>query len=306
MQKICKISGKEPDEFFSFFRKTLKGKITRWDYFVNWKKVITNVDVIEMELNLLNSLIGKKNIAEAAESLFLEYPSCVKAIPSLLAIRDRSVQVLVDVSNFVYENFDFSCKKPSGEDARMFSSFILNSGIGELLADRRIKNLVDYVIGVEVGLDTNARKNRGGSLMESIVETFVAKDCLKNNAVYLPQATACKIRSEWQIEIEVDKSQRQIDFAINKDGKLYFIETNFYGGGGSKLKATATEYTSMNTYWNTQGIEFIWVTDGAGWYSTLRPLREYFDKTDYLVNLEMLKLGYLSTIIQHRQVKSNN
>ena len=88
-----------------------------------------------------------------------------------------------------------------------------------------------------------------------------------------------------------------IDFAINNNGKLYFIEVNFYGGGGSKVKSTATEYIRMNEYWNNQGIEFIWITDGAGWKSTLKPLREYFDKADYLLNLEMLRRGVLKRIL---------
>ena len=88
-----------------------------------------------------------------------------------------------------------------------------------------------------------------------------------------------------------------MDFAINKNGKLYFIECNFYGGGGSKLKSTATEYVEMNAYWNRQDVTFIWVTDGAGWKSTLKPLREYFDKSDYLLNLTMLQNGTLEHIV---------
>src|SRR5690606_13907164 len=112
-----------------------------------------------------------------------------------------------------------------------------------------------------------------------------------------PQATVKRIKIEWDIDLIVDKSSRQIDFAINKNGRLYFIECNFYGGGGSKLKSTATEYIKMNEYWNAQGITFIWVTDGAGWKSTLRPLREYFDKADYLLNLEMLKNNLLEEIL---------
>ena len=114
----------------------------------------------------------------------------------------------------------------------------------------------------------------------------------------MPQATARKIKQEWGIDVIVDKSSRIIDFAINKNGQLYFIECNFYGGGGSKLKSTATEYVEMNSYWNKQNIEFIWVTDGAGWNSALKPLREYFDKADYLVNLEMLKSDVLKKIIR--------
>lgn len=298
MNKISQILEMDENKAYDYFSSTLKDKITQWDYFVNWKKVLSNISRIEHELNLLNSLIGKTDVDAEAKKLFKKYPSVIKAIPALLAVRDNSVKVLVDVNHFIYKNFDFSIIQPSNAEIAEFASFILNSGLGELFANKRIKNLVDYVLGVEVGLDSNGRKNRGGSLMESIVETFVARDCSQNNVLYMSQATANKIFSEWNIKIDVDKSSRIIDFAINKNGKLYFIETNFYGGGGSKLKSTATEYTKMNSYWNEQGIEFIWVTDGAGWRSTLRPLREYFDKADFLMNLEMLKNGCLDKIIK--------
>lgn len=298
MKKICDIAGLSEDEFFRYFIKTLKVKITKWDYFVNWEKVIKNIVPIERELNLLNSLIGKENFIKEASSLILDYPQVIKAIPKLLAIRENSVDVLVDVSKFIYETFNFTTTKPSKEEAYNFAKFLLNSGIGELLKNRKIKNLVDYVTGVEVGLDSNARKNRTGSLMESIVEIFVADACVANKADYICQATAYKIKNKWGKTIQTDKSSRQIDFAISKNNKLYFIETNFYGGGGSKLKSTAGEYITMNQYWNKQGIEFLWITDGQGWASTQRPLREYFNQADYLLNLEMLQKGYLNKILE--------
>ena len=298
MKKICEIAGMSDDEFFNYFIKTLKIKITKWDYFVNWEKVIRNVKPIERELNLLNSLIGKEDLLKEATSLILEYPQVIKAIPKLLAIRENSLEVLVDVSQFVYETFDFTSNCSYKEEAEKFAKFLLNSGIGELLTKRRIKNLVDYVTGVEVGLDSNARKNRTGSLMESIVELFIADACTINKADYISQATAYKIKNKWGITIKIDKSSRQIDFAIYKNNKLYFIETNFYGGGGSKLKSTAGEYITMSQYWNKQGIEFLWITDGHGWISTQLPLREYFNQAAYLLNLEMLQNGYLNKILE--------
>lgn len=133
--------------------------------------------------------------------------------------------------------------------------------------------------------------------MESLVEDFVAEACNEFNIGYMTQATASKIKKDWNIDVKVDKSSRIIDFAINKNGKLYFIECNFYGGGGSKLKSTATEYIEMNSFWKEQEIEFIWITDGAGWRSTLRPLREFFDRSDYLLNLDLLKKGVLKKIL---------
>ena len=135
--------------------------------------------------------------------------------------------------------------------------------------------------------------------MEKIVETFVADTCKNIKAIYLSQATAKKIKLEWDISVTQDKASRIIDFAINKKGKLYFIETNFYGGGGSKLKSTATEYIQMNSYWNDQKIIFIWITDGKGWQTGNNSLREYFDDSDFLLNLETLQKGYLTEIIKN-------
>ncbi len=298
MKKLTQLLNiRDDDELFEYIVTTFKEKITQWSYFVNWHKVLQNIEPIEKELNLLNYLIGKKDLHKETVDLLLKYPETIKAIPLLLAIRDKSLEVLIDTRNFIYREFDFSKKEYSKIEIKTFADFILKSGLGELLKDKKIKNLVDYATGVEVGLDSNGRKNRGGTLMENLVEEFVRDTCSELKIEYMPQATAKKIKEKWDIEIEVDKSSRIIDFAINKNEKLYFIEVNFYGGGGSKLKSTATEYIRMNEYWNNQGIVFIWVTDGAGWKSTLKPLREYFDKADYLLNLEMLRNGILKRIL---------
>ena len=133
--------------------------------------------------------------------------------------------------------------------------------------------------------------------MENLVESYIKSACIELNLDYIKEATAKTIKTKWGIDLVVDKSSRRIDYVINKNGKLYFFEVNFYSGGGSKLKSTATEYTKMNEYWNAQDIEFIWITDGAGWIKTQRPLREYFDKAEYLVNLEMLKNGVINKIL---------
>lgn len=285
------------DQLFDSITSNFKNKITQWNYFVNWEKVLGNIEPIEKELNLLNFLIGKDNIEEEAFKLIKQYPAVVKTFPNLLAIREKSVDVLIDTKNFIYKKFVFNKTNLDDNECRQLSQFLLKSGIASLFQEKKIKNLVDYTTGVEVGLDSNGRKNRGGSLMELLVEDFVAETCNELNIGFMPQATAKKIKQEWGLDVTVDKSSRIIDFAINKNGQLYFIECNFYGGGGSKLKSTATEYLEMSSYWNKQQIEFIWVTDGAGWKSTLKPLREYFDKAEYLINLEMLKKGILKNII---------
>jgi type II restriction enzyme len=286
------------DKLFEYIRNGFRDKITTWDYFVNWKKVFNNIQPIERELNLLNYLIGKDDIEKETALLIKQYPTVIKAFPFLIASRDKSFEVLIDVKNFISKRYDFSIKTPTDEQITDLASFVLQSGLGDILKNKQVKNLVDYAIGVEVGLDSNGRKNRGGTMMEGIVEVFVDEYCQQSGAEYLAQATAAKINAKWGIQIEVDKSSRIMDFAINKNGKLYLIEVNFYSGGGSKLKSTATEYCEMYNRYHRQGIEFIWVTDGAGWKSTLKPLREYFDKSDYLVNLEMLRNRILASIVE--------
>lgn len=299
MNKLCNLLNlQNEDLLFDKITQSFKEKITKWDYFVNWAKVFSNIEPIEKELNLLNFLIGKEDIEMEAFNLIKQYPQVIKAFPTLIAVREKSIDILIDTKNFIYKKYSFTKGILTDEECQELAYFVVNSGIGEILKDKKVKNLVDYATGVEVGLDSNGRKNRGGTLMEGLVEEFVSDTCQNLGLQYMAQANAKKIKAEWNIDIVVDKSSRNLDFAINKNGKLFFIECNFYGGGGSKLKSTATEYIEMNRYWNKQGIEFIWITDGAGWKSTLKPLREYFDKADYLLNLEMLKDGTLNKIIE--------
>lgn len=298
MKKQTELLGlSSDDEAFEYLNRTFRNKITTFNWFVNWKKVFNKLDPIETELNILNVLIGKDDINSAVTNLIIEYPNVIKAFPYLIACREKSFEVLTDVKNFISQTFDFTVNKPTIKEAEELAFFVLKSGLSDILKDRKVKSLVDYVIGVEVGLDSNGRKNRSGTMMEGIVEVFVEDFCNKHNAEYLSEATAKKIKEKWNVDIKVDKSSRRIDFVIFKNEKLYFIEVNFYGGGGSKLKSTAGEYIEMFGRYHEQGIGFIWVTDGAGWKKTQRPLREYFDRADYLINLKMLSEGILNSII---------
>lgn len=285
---------KTPDDVFNYLISNLKETIKSWDYFVNWKKVIRNYHDVETSLNLLNTLIGKENIEEEAKLLLTEYPKITGVIPALLALREKKIGLLTDIKNFQTKEFNFS-KGISVNDAVLF---LKRSGFLDLISDRSIKSIPDYFIGVEVGLDTNGRKNRSGTAMETLIEFFVSDICKRNNWEYIPQATADKIKSKWGKNITVKKSSKRIDFAINTPNKLYLIETNFYGGGGSKLKSTAGEYADIYHQWTNDGHQFIWITDGLGWKSTTRPLRDTFNSTDYILNIDMVQKGVLEELLK--------
>jgi len=296
-----KISCSNVREVFEYLTNNLKNKITGWDYFVNWAKVFDNINSIEVDLNILNYLIGKQNVEEEFLNLIDKHPSIIRLVPILIACRDHKFEILTsyDKENFKYEIYEFG--KSSELDKNKIVRFAKDTGFLDLLKDKKIKSFVDYVIGIEVGLDSNGRKNRGGKSMETIVEFFIKDICTRNSLEYLKEATSKDVQQKWKMKLKVDKSSRRVDFIINNKGKLFLIETNFYGGGGSKLKSTAGEYKSMFDFWKSDDHEFIWITDGNGWKSTQLPLEETFNHTDYIFNLEMLSKGILEAIILEKK-----
>ena len=274
---------------------TFKSSIKTWDYFVNWKKVFANSSDLEITLNKLNYLLGKENLKDEFKKLYSSNPDIVKALPVLLAVRENKLEVFDKVTKNS-EFFDFSGTE---KDSEKYYKFLEKSGLARLFQKDGVKNLVDYVMGVEVGLDSNGRKNRGGSLMEEIVESFISELCNKNGFEYLSQARSTAIKSKWGVDVKVDKSERSFDFAVfnPKNKKVKLFEVNFYNGGGSKLKAVCGEFKSLHTELKDQNIDFIWITDGLGWFTTKRPLEETYNHNDYVFNLNMLEAGILDKLV---------
>lgn len=290
------------EEVFKHFISTLRPSIKTWNYFINWKKVENNINSIKIELNILNSLIGSKNFEEDFKRLVRKYPEVIQCFPYLLAVRDNKLQILEDYKSkkLNYLNFDFMKIEVNENDVEKYFEFVCFSGLKELFYNKKVKNFEDYVLGVEVGLDSNGRKNRGGTLMEDIVEVFIKDLCDKNsNLEYLSQATPKRIFDKWNYKVDYNLSARSFDFAIfNKSNhKLFLFETNFYNGGGSKLKSVCGEFKSLFNELQRQDIELIWITDGLGWLTAKKPLEETFMNNNYVFNLEMLKENILREIL---------
>ncbi len=171
----------------------------------------------------------------------------------------------------------------------------------DFLQNKANRSLVDYVYGVEAGLDSNARKNRSGTTMEGILERHVAKISETLGLEWKAQATAPFIKDNWNIEVPVDKSERRFDVAIysKEQHKIWLVETNYYGGGGSRLKAVAGEFTELSQFVVTSNdnVEFVWVTDGQGWKTAHLPLSEAFGHITNIFNLNMLKEDFLADLL---------
>ncbi|MCQ9210293.1 type II restriction endonuclease [Granulicatella seriolae] len=280
---------------FEYLLSTLKDTIRTYDFFVAWGKVLGNVSKIEIPLNILNSLIGKSDIATELRELIKNYPEIVPVIPVLIAVRNQNINI-ADIGGDITYSFT-KRKSYTDEEIEKIILFSDKCGLLKILSDKSIKNLVDYVIGVEVGLDTNARKNRSGGAMEALIEVYVKAICDEHGYKYLAQATAAKIKSEFGKEVNTDKADRHFDFAIDAGDMLYLMEVNYYGGGGSKLKSVAGEFSSLFSLVKNENTGFIWVTDGKGWLTAKRPLRETFDITDYVMNINMIEQGLLEEIV---------
>lgn len=292
----------ERREVFHYLINNMKESNRTFDFFVDWAKVFSQVENIEVELNLLNYLVGKESIENELFSLIKRYPDIVSVIPALIALRDKSARVLVDYRRYewLFKNYTFRLKNTyTDNEIASFVEFCSEVGLLELFKNRKIKNVVDYYIGLEVGIGTNGRKNRGGKLMEDIVEWYISTFTNPFNLPYIRQASAAKIRRQWNIELPLDKSSRQYDYAILKNNKLVLIEANFFSGGGSKLKSIAGEFISLDNFLSDIKLidSFIWVTDGMGWNTAKAPLRETFINNDYVLNTRMIADGALEEIL---------
>lgn len=286
------------DEVFHFLLKNLKPSNRLWSYFVNWEKIYANLRKIEIALNNLNYLIGKEDFDREFVELIKEEPKIIKVLPALVMSRENKFDVLIDYDNkcLKYEYYDFSIKNPTEEDIQKYLHFMHKTGLAKLIQENKIKSLVDYMIGVEAGLDSNGRKNRSGHSMENIVEIFIKDLCNKKGYKCLKEANANNIKKAFDVDVPVDKSSRRYDFVLKTTTEIVIFEVNFYGGGGSKLKSTAGEYRNLYDVLQNQ-FRFIWITDGMGWQKSSRSLYETFKHNDYLLSLSMLEKGILEKII---------
>ena len=296
------------EQVFSFFMDSLRESIFTWDYFVDWKKIAKKINRYKVELNILNSLVGEKNSEKMFISLMKEYPHTKRVLPLLIAVRIRKLDSLPIVDNKDVEDNRSELKikyfkinrEIDSKAEKELKRFYVESGLKTLLEQKNIKNLVDYYTGIEVGMDTNARKNRTGDLMEDIVENYlISTFSQERNIEIVSQANKEKIENKFGIAIQVDKVNRRFDFTLlNKNsGKLILMETNYYSGGGTKLKATAGEYRQLAEFLEEQGLVLVWVTDGLGWKTAQNSLRETFRENDFVFNLALLNKGALKEIL---------
>ena len=288
---------------FSEWLLGFRDSIADYGYYIDFEKVHRNVDSIKIELNILNSLIGSKNIEADFENLMRKYPEVLKCIPLLLAVRANEIYCQDENGGHLFQ-FDFG-KYPPNSHAHYerYKYFMRETGLFDLLENHIVNNLVDYATGVETGLDSNGRKNRGGHLMEDLVESFIQKAGFVKGVNYFKEMYIHQITDKWNIDLSAisnqGKMEKRFDFVVKTPNMIYGIETNFYGSGGSKLNETARSYKTLA--WETEeidGFTFVWFIDGKGWTSARNNLEETFDVMQHIYNIKDLEDGVISEVFK--------
>ena len=261
-------------EQFKTFLSQLSETNATLDYFVDFEKVKGNVRKIALKLNQLNYLIGKDNLEEAINDLYEENPKVFEVLDILIAVRNKNAKTLDNTGKITLLKSYFTSPKGVLE-------YICETGLAEVFKNKEISNLVDYVFGIEVGLDTNARKNRGGDNMSKAVSLLFDRE-----EIYYKK----EVNSTLFLDIEsLGVDVKRFDFVIKTRKKTYLIETNFYNTGGSKLNEVARAYSEVAPKINQyENYEFVWITDGQGWLSAKNKLEEAYNTIPSVYNLTTL------------------
>lgn len=280
-------------KWFSTFRDT----IATWKYYTDFEKVYKNTDKIKDELNILNGLIGATDIEKEFKRILDKFPSVIEAIPILIAKREHEIKIIDSEQTYI---FNFKKMNYSVDD---YIFFMEKTGLFDLLKNHIIGSLVDYVMGVETGMDTNGRKNRTGVAMEELVSNFIEKSGFKENYTYFKQMSIKEISKKWGINLSAisnqGKNEKIFDFVIKTNNMIYGVETNFYSSGGSKLNETARSYKTIALESDSiDGFTFVWFTDGKGWVGARNNLEETFDVMEHIYNIKDLENGIINEVFK--------
>ena len=244
----------------------------------------------------MNSLIGSRNIESDFDLLFRKYPEIRKCLPLLIAVREKEIKVIDDGDKLKY-NFT------NIDDIELLKRFMRKTGLFDLISNHLVNNLVDYATGVEVGLGSNGRKNRGGHLMEDVLQGFIEKAGFIKNKNYFKEMYLKDIEEKWDINLSalsnLGKVAKRFDYVVKTNNCIYAFETNFYSSNGSKLNETARSYKMLaEESKNIKGFTFVWITDGLGWQGAKNNLEETFDVMENIYNIKELEQGKLKEILK--------
>jgi type II restriction enzyme len=307
IQTLKKLGVTSEESGFRLLDSSLRPSLKLWGWFVDWDTVFGNAKKSRQHLNIWNQLIGTSNFSDDCDQLLVSHPEIVKAIPALLVREGRGgakFSLVQDIADLTLDDVEYDFSKPATTPELRASAieFMEGTGLSKLFTSASISNLNDYLVGVEAGLNSNARKNRSGTSMETVVEAFLKVFTQKNPSIsYMSQATTSEIKRAWKIDIGDLGNGRRFDFAVSNGRKLVLMEVNLYNSSGSKLDSIARSYPELESFVKEAGHTFVWITDGPGWKKSLASLSKAFESMEHLWNLEILYSGALNDLFELTQ-----
>lgn len=291
---------KNQEELHNLFLETLLETNFEHQFFVDWEKIKEKVQKYAIELNILNALIKNSHFKEALKIILVRYPEVLPCLPLLLAVREIRLRVANDflAKKVRVIDYDFSVRKLSAEEVDQVVEFVSKSGLEDFLCNLASSSLTDYLSGVEVGLDSNARKNRSGRMMELLIEKMLERAINKIRIKrIIKQARFSDLKRE-NYFIPPELMKRKADFIlIRENNKMINIETNFYNVSGSKPQEIVDAYINRQEELKKLKINFIWITDGPGWKSSKSQIKKALEKIDFVLNTHFVRAGLLEKIL---------
>ena len=304
---------KSKDELADVFMNNLVSTNRGYNYYVDWSN-IEGYDEFEIEINAIDVLIGCKDdqrFKNQFEKLLKKLPTVICIFPLLFGLskgeRKKALKGKYDLTvvsdtlgskdNLSY-TFPKSVKDLSNEDIEKYYDFFVKLGLKNLYQSKIEKSTKDYIIGVLVGMDSNGRKNRGGSAFELACQPIFEEVCKGLGLSLLIQKQFSVLR-DYNFNISEDIANRKADFIVfDKEKSIAMnFEVNFYNGTGSKPEEIIDSYINRQNDLKKANINFSLVTDGNCWLSAKNQLQKGFRHLDYLINFNLLKNGILEEIL---------
>ncbi len=305
MKQFCLefLGARNIDDVMKKFLDTLIDTNRSYSFFVDWDKVKEHVEQYKVELNILNSLIGSRQFDDDLRVILSNYPQVLPVIPILLAIRELNFKVIEDFStkDLHIVNYNFNVRVLTQKEIEDIVKFFEKTGLKKFFLELSTKSIQDYVIGVEVGLDTHARKNRSGNAMELLLEPIIKSIATKENgfSAVLLQKQFSILESNYGIKISQSIRNKKADFILTKNnGKVIDIEVNFFADAGSKPQEIVGSYIDRQNELKKNGFDFIWITDGSVWRGQENGLHRCLNELDYFLNLHFVRIGLLEEILR--------
>lgn len=275
MVNYKKLGYNSKNEYAVAFSESLLLSNHTYDFFVDWEKVYSNLEDYVVEIGILNSLnnVSSEKTESKFGEIIVKYPEVVPLLPTILAIRSKK-EPIFDFNDYSSKVVNFS---KNSFDIDEIMDFSIHTGLLDLF--NNIDDLYSYLVGTEVGLDTNARKNRSGHIFEDIVGRFL-EEKIKDYSQY------SLVKEDVNVVISRNK---RFDYVIyEKDVPKFAFECNFYNSTGSKPIEVAHSYAELQKDLDDANIVFIWITDGPGWNRMFTTLMNVADDIEFIVTFNML------------------